>query len=87
MWRYANMRPLLLDLGDLIMAEEAERRVLILEIPALPGRARATNTLYAGHSDGRHNAHHRHRVGEALMRGVLQPELRGCRIMRETETR
>ncbi len=48
MWRYADVRPLLLESGDLITAEEAERRVLILENPALPGRACATDTLYAG---------------------------------------
>ena len=47
-WRYADVRPLLLESGDLISAEEAERRVLILENPALPGRACATDTLYAG---------------------------------------
>lgn len=47
-WRYADVRPLLLESGDLITAEEAERRVLILENPALPGRACATDTLYAG---------------------------------------
>ncbi len=33
-WRYADVRPLLLESGDLITAEEAERRVLILENPA-----------------------------------------------------
>jgi gentisate 1,2-dioxygenase len=47
-WRYADVRPLLLESGDLITAEEAERRVLILENPALPGMACATDTLYAG---------------------------------------
>lgn len=47
-WRYADVRPLLLESGALITAEEAERRVLILENPALPGKACATDTLYAG---------------------------------------
>ena len=47
-WCYADVRPLLLESGDLITAEEAERRVLILENPALPGMACATDTLYAG---------------------------------------
>ncbi len=47
-WRYDDVRPLLLESGRLITAEEAERRVLILENPALPGQACATDTLYAG---------------------------------------
>ena len=34
--------------GGLITAEEAERRVLILENPALHGESRVTNTLFAG---------------------------------------
>src|SRR5262249_61359164 len=32
----------------LISAKEAERRVLVLENPALRGKSRATNTLFAG---------------------------------------
>ncbi|HXK21804.1 MAG TPA: gentisate 1,2-dioxygenase [Myxococcota bacterium] len=48
LWRYAVTRPLLLEAGDLISAEEAERRVLILENPGLPGAAAITETLYAG---------------------------------------
>ena len=47
-WSFDRIRPLLLEAGDLITAEEAERRVLILENPALPGQSRITNTLYAG---------------------------------------
>ncbi len=47
-WRYADVRPLLDKAGDLISAEEAERRVLILENPALAGQSRITQTLYAG---------------------------------------
>jgi gentisate 1,2-dioxygenase len=37
-----------MEAGDLITAAEAERRVLILENPALPGESRITSTLYAG---------------------------------------
>src|ERR1044072_4791041 len=37
-----------MESGGLITAEEAERRVLILENPAMPGHSRATNTLFAG---------------------------------------
>jgi len=47
-WRYRDMRPLVLESGGLLTAEEAERRVLMLENPALPGQARITSTLYAG---------------------------------------
>ena len=47
-WRYADLRDDVLEAGQLISAEEAERRVLILENPALPGQACATGTLYAG---------------------------------------
>jgi gentisate 1,2-dioxygenase len=48
LWSYPKIAPLLFQAGDLISAEQAERRVLILENPALPGQARATSTLYAG---------------------------------------
>lgn len=47
-WRYANVRPYLQQAGELITAAEAERRVLILENPALPGHSTTTRTLYAG---------------------------------------
>lgn len=47
-WGFDRIRPLLMEAGELISAAEAERRVLILENPALPGQSRITNTLYAG---------------------------------------
>jgi len=47
-WRYETLRPLLMESGGLLTAEEAERRVLVLENPALPGRSMTTGTLYAG---------------------------------------
>lgn len=47
-WRFADVRPHVLRAGELISAEEAERRVLILENPAAPGSSRITTTLYAG---------------------------------------
>ena len=34
-WHYSKVRPLLLEAGKLLTAEEAERRVLVLENPAL----------------------------------------------------
>jgi gentisate 1,2-dioxygenase len=47
-WHFNDVKSLVLESGGLISAEEAKRRVLILENPALPGESRATNTLFAG---------------------------------------
>ena len=47
-WRYADIRSLLLESGDIISAREAERRVLVLENPGLRGESRITTSLYAG---------------------------------------
>jgi gentisate 1,2-dioxygenase len=47
-WSFDSIKPLLLEAGNLISASEAERRVLILENPLLPGQSRVTQTLYAG---------------------------------------
>jgi len=48
LWRYDEMRPFIAEAGRLITAEEAERRVLILENPGLSGMSRITQSLYAG---------------------------------------
>ena len=48
-WHFAQARPLLLEAGALLTAEEAERRVLVLENPAMPGGSRITATMYAGY--------------------------------------
>src|SRR5438552_16480735 len=47
LWRYDDIRPLLMDAGRLITAKEAERRVLVLETPALQGRSQITSSLDA----------------------------------------
>ncbi|MCC6483175.1 MAG: gentisate 1,2-dioxygenase [Sphingomonadaceae bacterium] len=47
-WSYGPMREYLLRAGDLITAAEAERRVLILENPGMPGDSAITPRLYAG---------------------------------------
>ncbi len=47
-WHYEELRPLLLEAGELITAQEAERRVLVLENPGFHGRSRITHSLYAG---------------------------------------
>jgi len=48
MWRWAQLRPRLARASELITAKEAERRVLMLENPALRGTTFITTTLYAG---------------------------------------
>jgi gentisate 1,2-dioxygenase len=48
LWHYKDIRPLLMQAGDLISAEEAVRRVLILENPGLPGQSSITQSMYAG---------------------------------------
>ena len=48
LWRYGELRPQVMEAGALITAAEAERRVLILENPALRGLSCITHTLYAG---------------------------------------
>ncbi|MFT8243792.1 gentisate 1,2-dioxygenase [Roseomonas sp. BN140053] len=47
-WHFDQVRPYMMEAGALLTAEEAERRVLVLENPAMPGKSRATATLYAG---------------------------------------
>ena len=48
LWKYDEVRPFLLRAGQAITAEEAVRRVLILENPALRGQSAVTQSLYAG---------------------------------------
>jgi gentisate 1,2-dioxygenase len=48
LWKYAQVRPWLMESGSLITAKEAVRRVLILENPGIPGQSAVTNSLYAG---------------------------------------
>src|SRR5215468_9908291 len=47
-WRFADVKAMVMESGDLISAKEAERRVLVLENPALRGKSRITNSLFAG---------------------------------------
>ena len=48
LWRYDEIRPDIAEAGDIVTAEDAFRRVLVLENPAFRGENRITNTLYAG---------------------------------------
>jgi len=47
-WHFDDVKALVMEAGGLITAEEAKRRVLILENPRLRGESRITNTLFAG---------------------------------------
>lgn len=48
LWKYDEVRELLLEAGSIVTAEEAERRVLILQNPGLRPKAAAATNLYAG---------------------------------------
>jgi gentisate 1,2-dioxygenase len=47
-WRFKDVKAMVMESAELISAKEAERRVLVLENPALRGQSRITQTLYAG---------------------------------------
>jgi gentisate 1,2-dioxygenase len=62
-WRYDEIRPLLMESGRLISAKEAERRVLVLENPGIRGKSQITQSLYAGLQlvlPGEKTSSHRH---------------------------
>ncbi len=48
LWKFSDVKKLMLEAGDVITAEEAERRVLVLENPGETGKSRITNSLFAG---------------------------------------
>ena len=48
LWCYNDIRQSILEAGELITAKEAERRVLVLENPGMPGESKITTSLYAG---------------------------------------
>jgi gentisate 1,2-dioxygenase len=75
LWSYAEARDYLLRAGDLISAEQAERRVLILENPGLAGQSAVTPSLYAGLQlilPGEVAPCHRH--SQSALRFVLEGE-------------
>lgn len=47
-WHYRDMRPRLLRAAELVTTEEAERRVLMLENPGLPGSTYILTSVYSG---------------------------------------
>ena len=48
LWTFPQVEKLMLEAGEVITAEEAERRVLVLENPGDPGKSKITNSLFAG---------------------------------------
>ena len=48
LWKYDEMRPLLMRAGDLVSAADAERRVAMLLNPAIDRLPFTTDTIYAG---------------------------------------
>jgi gentisate 1,2-dioxygenase len=73
LWRYEEMRPYLMESGKLITADEAERRVLMIENPGLKGVPQITQSLYAGLQlvlPGEITATHRHAA--AALRFVIE---------------
>jgi gentisate 1,2-dioxygenase len=47
-WHYAKIREFLVEASTLITSEDAERRVLLLENPGMPGTNNVTETLLSG---------------------------------------
>lgn len=75
LWRYDSVRTRLMEAAELITAEEAERRVLILENPGLAGSSRITTSLYCGVQlvmPGEVAPAHRH--SQSALRFVLEAE-------------
>lgn len=75
LWRYAELRPLVLEAAAAISTAEAERRVLVLENPGLLGRHLATDALYAGLQlimPGEFARNHRHTA--AALRFIVEGE-------------
>lgn len=74
-WKFEDTRPLLLEAGELLTAQEAERRVLVFENPAFEGTSRINSTLYAGMQlilPGETAPAHRHVAG--ALRFILESD-------------
>lgn len=72
LWDFDALKPHILEAGRLVTAKEAERRVLILENPALKGTSRVADSIFAGFQivlPGEVAPSHRH--SQAALRFVL----------------
>ena len=75
LWRYSDLRALLLEAGKLITPQEAERRVLILENPSMRGTSLITQSMYSGMQlvdAGETTSTHRHAT--SAIRFVIESE-------------
>lgn len=75
LWRYDELRPFLMESGQLITAREAERRVLMLENPGYPGASRIAQSIYAGLQlvlPGEYTNSHRHAA--TALRFIIEGE-------------
>jgi gentisate 1,2-dioxygenase len=75
LWKYDEVRPFLMESGELITAREAERRVLMLENPGFPGGSRIAQSVYAGLQlvlPGEFTSSHRHMA--SAVRFVIEGE-------------
>jgi len=66
LWRYRELRPLLMQAGELTPVEKAERRVLMLSNPGLGGQPFATASIFFGLQlllPGEVAPSHKHSVG------------------------
>ncbi len=75
LWRYGDVRPLVLEAAAAVSTADAERRVLALENPGLAGRHLATDALYAGLQlimPGEFARNHRHTA--AALRFIIEGE-------------
>jgi gentisate 1,2-dioxygenase len=72
-WRFDEIRTAMLEAGALITANEAERRVLILENPGMRGQSKITTSLYAGvQLVMPHEVAPAHRHSQSALRFVLE---------------
>ena len=51
-WHYRDVRPYLMEAGELLTAEQAERRVLVLENPGAEGQGSGHGHDVCGHPAG-----------------------------------
>jgi gentisate 1,2-dioxygenase len=75
LWKYEELRPFLMESGELITAREAERRVLMLENPGFRGGSRIAQSIYAGLQlvlPGEFTSSHRHVA--AALRFIIEGE-------------
>jgi gentisate 1,2-dioxygenase len=74
-WRFDDIRMAMLQAGALITAEEAERRVLVLENPGMRGQSKITTSLFAGvQLVMPHEVAPAHRHSQSALRFVLDGE-------------